>query len=385
MIKTALSILFVSIACCHCTTDRFYSDLHVSSKSGRYRVDATSPDNVGDGYSPFQDDFTYHLIDTKTGDTIWTRKQPDPSEGSPVSISVSERGVTIIYTAYDQVMIVSPQGKIVNKIDFLKDALTKNEYQNYVHQTTAGPMWAGFSISYFFEHSSRQYYVIRPWWGRRVIIDVENGKLQKTNDILNSVCIKTEKEIVMNSLASKPKNKDDHLERCLPLYLAGALKIKEAIPYLRTAEKSTLSFSSTMGGLSWNENFDDAVDPHSYSTFSIRQIAQLSLRRLDETPQALPCHLFEITKAGESKPFKPKLKNKRHENVGLVKVGMPAKQILMLIGSPDFISYDEWSYDIDANPPFSLTIKMDARKSINIKRQKPIWLDALDRDEALAY
>ena len=381
--KTLLSFLLVVLAFCSFPTDRFYEDLHVSSASGRYRVDATSPDNAKEGYHPFQDDFTYRCVDTKTGDDVWTRKQPE-TEGSPASILVSDSGVTIVHTAYENIMVISPTGKVSSKIDFLDDALTDDENRNYVHQTTAGPMWAGLSISYFFEHKSREYYAIRPWWGRRIIVDLKSGEIQKTTDKLSDACIVSEKEIVMKSLEKKPKNDNERFEQCLAIYLAGVLKMKKAIPYLRSAENSTVIGSSTSGGLSWGEDFDNEVDPHSYETYSIRQIAQLSLRRLGEKPKSLPCHSFEITMDGESKRFNPILKNERHENVSKVKVGMSAKQILTLIGPPDFISYDKWSYDMGVSTPFTLTIKMDARKSTAIERQKPIWLNGLDRDEALA-
>jgi len=281
-------------------------------------------------------------------------------------------------------MVVSPAGNVTRKIDFLDDAFTDDENQKFVHQTTAGPMWAGLSISYFFEHKSWEYYAIRPWWGRRVFVDVKNGELQQSNDGLSDACLAIEKEIVMKSLETKPKNDDERFEQCLAIYLAGVLKINKAIPYLKNAENSTAIYSSTSGGLSWGEKFDNEVDPHSYETFSIRQIAQLSLRRLGEKPKSLPCNSFNVNEGGESKPFNPTLKRERHENVSNVKVGMSAKQILTLIGPPDFISYDTWSYDMDADRPFTLTIKMDARNSTAISREKPKWLNGLDRDEALA-
>lgn len=382
--KIALSLLLVLFTFTNCSTDLFFPDLHVSSESGRYRVDATSPDNENDGYHPFQDDFTYRCVDTKSGDAIWTRKQSESGEGSPASILISDKGVAIIYTGDDDVIVVSPTGKVIRKIDFLKDALTSVEIRKYVHETTAGPMWAGLSISYFVEHASGDYFVTRPWWGRRIIIDLKNGEFQEANDAINNTCITSEKEIVMELLKSEAANDDEQFEKCLAIYLAGVLKLKKAVPYLRGAEKSTLIGSSTSGGLSWDEKFNDEVDPHSYSSFSIRQFAQLSLRRLGEKPRSLPCHSFEIQRDGKSQPFTPNLKNERHENVSNLKVGMSAKEILTLIGPPDFVSYDKWSYDMDAKPPFSLTLTMDARKSTAIKRENPIWLNRLDRDESLA-
>ena len=65
------------------------------------------------------------------------------------------------------------------------------------------------------------------------------------------------------------------------------------------------------------------------------------------------CHTFNLRKNGKETLFAPKRKLARHASVQNVKVGMPAKQVIELIGAPDFIGYDDWSYDMDAEPPFS--------------------------------
>ena len=117
-------------------TDRYYFDIHVQSPSGHYQVDATSPDNQGPNLKAFQANFTYKCVDTKSGKTIWTRKQPMrepqrfnfgdssfeiavPKEGSPRIIIVSNLGAAAILAANDNLITISPQGQKTGEIDLL--------------------------------------------------------------------------------------------------------------------------------------------------------------------------------------------------------------------------------------------------------------------------
>ena len=396
VVATLLLVLFLAPSAF--ATDRYYPDVHVSSLSGRYKVDATSPDNEKDGRHAFQDEFTYRFVDTKTGKLIWKREQEMtvvksddgstekyPDEGSPVDIFISDNGTTVVYTGYGELIVVSPTGRDVREIDFIKDALTKSEYKKYVHRTSAGPMWEGLSTWYFLGHDSKEYFVVRPWWGRRVFVNVADGKLIQAQKWLESEATKSEKQLVMKSLKSKTETDEDRFEKLRAVYLAGALEIKDAIPFVKDAEKSTYIGSSTSGGLSAFTEFENEVDPHRYETFTMRQVAQLSLRRLGISPSHLPCHSFKLTKSGVSNPYDLEArKGDRHDSIDDLKVGMSAKKILDLIGSPDFISYHTWSYDMDGDKPFTLNLQMDAKNVTKIEREKPLWKSGLLRDEALA-
>ncbi len=61
-------------------------------------------------------------------------------------------------------------------------------------------------------------------------------------------------------------------------YLAGPLRLHDVIPQLRTFEES--EFVGHYGGPMGVKLEEDEVDPFYVRTFSLRQIAQLSLRRL---------------------------------------------------------------------------------------------------------
>lgn len=402
---TACFVAFALAPALH-ATDRYYFDIHVRSQSGQYQVDATSPDNQrkGDKTLPFQSSFTYKCVDTMSGKTIWTRKQPMgkpqrftfskdssfvlaiPKEASPLAVHISDSRTTVIYTGANDLIVVSPQGKDVGKVDLLTDAFTEAEYEQFVHNTTAGPYWAGLSAWYYINVPGGEMFVVRPWWGRRIFVDVNRGKLSRSSKALIAAAVEREKELVMAALISKKEPNDYELSKYDAAYLSGVLKLQQAIPLLKTLEESKYIRMSTSGGLSYGEEFNNEVNPHAYSAYGLRQVAQLSLRRLGVVPKHLPCHAFELEKDGKSIPFIPTAQERpRHKAVQMVKVGMPAKEVLNLIGAPDYISYDTWSYDMDANPPFSITLTFDARKVTAIKREVPLWKSGLSRDEVVAW
>ncbi|MBD3674037.1 MAG: hypothetical protein HUJ26_10985 [Planctomycetaceae bacterium] len=384
-------------------TDRYFPNITVHSPSGTYRVEATSPENKENEYSAFQSDFTYRFIDTMSGEVIWSRKQAmgkpfliredppirmsRPLEASPIDVYVSNSGWTVIRTHFDELIVVSRTGKDIGKHDLLEDGFTKQENRDYVHHTTAGPYWTGLSIWYFISVSGREYFVVRPWWGRRLFVDLKKGLVQNKDlkDLVETAKAR-ETELILDVVHAKTHPDQSRLTQYQAAYLSGVLGIKEAIPFLRRFEKSEYSGSSVFGGLSFGEEYKNEVDPHSYYTLTHRQVAQLSLRRLGETPSALPCHIFKLENGDQSKPFFiTSLKKPRHHNVESLKVGMDAKQVLELVGSPDFVSRETWSYDMDSDEPFSLNLTFDERRVTEIHRVQPLWESGHTRDYSLAY
>lgn len=94
------------------------------------------------------------------------RKHAFPEEVSPSRIFVSDLGWSVTKTRWDQLIAVDPGAKDRCHIKLLPDAFTDEEREKYVHETTAGPMWAGYSLWYFLETGEQHLFVIRPWWGR---------------------------------------------------------------------------------------------------------------------------------------------------------------------------------------------------------------------------
>jgi hypothetical protein len=398
-------------------TDRIFRDIVARSPNGLYEAQAKSPDNEPSkpGWRAFQSNFVYTCIDKKTGKTLWTRKQPmgkptplgggssveiaSPEEASPVEIFVSDDGWTVIRTGWDELIAVAKSGRETSHVELLKSALTEEEHKKYVHETTAGPIWEGHSLWYFLSVGEQKLFVIRTWWGRRIIVDIEKGKLTTESNAIADAAATYERNYVLTELAKgiETRKQWEREDGCCPFggppltaaYLAGRLYIREAIPLLRKLENSTYCGSSTSGGLSSLEKFNGEVDPHSYETLGMRQFAQLSLRRLGEKPGPFSINQFqmrhEVYNGFHCYVPKP-LSVPRHSNIDKVQKGMKAEQVLNLLDGPDFVGYDTWEYDMDSVPPISLVLKWDVRHVIGIEKKcSPLWKDGLSRDEALMY
>jgi hypothetical protein len=411
------SVLFIAVVLFWTTqaeaTDRFFRDIVAVSPHGQYEIRAESPDNkTKEGHRAFQENFVYTFTDKKSGKILWTRKQamktePDsnnpsetyayPEEASPVDIFVSDAGWTVIRTGWDELIAVDLQGKDRCLIKILDEAFTHDENQKFVHLTTAGPMWSQLSLWYFLDVGDRHWFVVRPWWGRSTVVDLTQGKIiEKTADISTALLAEERRnvltELVKGIAALKKCMKvDDYepeYETKTAAYLAGQLKIAEAIPLLEQLQEVTYCGCSVSGGLSMLDKFNGEVDPHSYHQLGFRQTVQLSLRRLGKTPKPLPVYFFEVRFEEYKKDhlYIPKSlppTAQRHKNAEKIEKGMKAEQVLALIGSPDCVGYDNtWKYDIDADAPFTLILKWDVRHVIGIeKKTPPEWQDGFSRDE----
>lgn len=360
-------------------TDRFFSDEEGKSTSGRYAVTAKSPDNQHDGKrKAFQASFVYTCTDTQSGKILWTRKQlmedplqvgddpantyAFPKEGSPITIYVSDFGPTVIYTDWEDLILIDINGKEIGKINVIQDFLTAAENENYVSKTSVGPMWAGRSHWYFVELDSKDYFVIRPWWGRHLIIDLTTGRITQPTEPLKMATAKAEKTHAISVLQG-----DGTLERCdccggphnaaFAAYLAGVLKIKDVVPALRKLEGDTSIGSSTMGG--YDEMPQGRIDPFNYATYTTRQSIHLALRRLGETPGPFPCTRFKTQHKDYHQMklyIREPVDGTRHANVSKLKSGMSPEQVINLLDCPDYIPARIWQYDIDADDPYTLAV-----------------------------
>ena len=65
-----LCLVVLSLSSSAAATNRYYGDITVWSPSGRFRIDATSPDNAGKSRLGFQSHFTYKCVDTSSGNLV---------------------------------------------------------------------------------------------------------------------------------------------------------------------------------------------------------------------------------------------------------------------------------------------------------------------------
>lgn len=396
-----MNLIFLSMSVASfASSPSFYRDLAEYSPSGKYKVEAKSPDNKLKRRTPFQKNFVYTCMDAESGKVYWTRNQPMgepvvlssgrkidwPREASPIDLVVSDDGWAAIRTVADNLTFVDPNGVDRAKVSLYEDAISEEELEEFGEKLVVDVCWDGYSLWYFLP--SRPVFVIRPWWGRRIFVDIETGRLIAETPAITKSAVAYETAYVLSNLDRATKE-DIESENVWPVlyaaYLAGPLGVTDAIPALQTLEVSSYAGRTTFG-LVGNDEFDGEVDPQSYSTHTLRQVVQLSLRRLGTTPKPLPIHTFN--RDGKSdEPFPTlDLHGPRHKNADQVKVGMTAKQVLNLIGSPDFIGSDIWSYDMDSDMPYSLNVTFDEKNVVKLTRNTtPIWKSGLLRDKALVH
>jgi len=348
-------------------TDRYYSDITEHSPSKRFRIEAKSPDNAVEGHKAFQKDFVYTFTDTKTGKVIWTHKQKGSRrtrvlvEGSPMRIDVSDDGWTTVWTGGHSLIAFNPDGEVTTWIDLLDEAMTGEERQKHVARTTAGPMWAGLSHWYFAEIGNGKAYVVRPWWGRRMFFNLETGELFEPDDELRGIAVELETKHAFATL-QKFKQTDHKLDSWdfrLATHLAGCLKLKAAQPLLEEVEKSEYVGSSVFGRF-------------EYEVLSLRQVSQLALRRIGAAPaQSPPIHIDNLEGSAG-----------KRSNWADVKPGMSPDEVYQLIGAPDFMPRDVWSYDLQGDDPLTFEVKWDRAKIVvSAERLKPKWNNGISRDE----
>ncbi len=363
-------------------SDRIFRDIEAQSPSGEWRLDARSPDNKIDNYQRWQDDFVYTM--RKGGQVVWQREQSvqQPSEHSPVRVFVNDNGFAAIHTGRDELIFVDSQGRNCGRIDDLTNLLPATDHKEFVLVSSVGLLWTPYSIWHFVEVEEKSIFVIRLWWGRLLVFEPENGMLIVPDDIINTAIHEWQVEHCRSWLAegtSKELDKDSAAELITPALLAGQLGVRDAIPRLRVIEQSEhIRIYREWRDLDIKS---DSIDRFIDEQFLVRQIAQLSLRRLGESPEVLP--IFEPPKRDLFSKFRLRIMIDREKNEAKLTQGMSPMQVVELIGLPDFIGRNEWSYDFEKNTPRSLMISWDSYVVKDIERSEPLWKKVGERESVL--
>ncbi len=289
-------------------TNRYYSDLKAESANGLYRLEAKSPDNAdSSGRMPFQAEFVYTFTDAKTGKQLWTRKQPEGKpvvlsspgekpfvfrtwlEGSPVSLFVRDDGWSVLWLSGDDLVAVDASGKKTGNLGII-EAFSKEDKERYVHLTSAGYSW-GLWHEYFASDQKKPYFVVRTWWGRRVVFDLVRGRLAPDTEELHKHLEQTERAYVRKTLQAATKNRDRWAKCCggessvlIAILMAGQMQMKECTESLRALEDVPSVGSWTMGMFLKQELKEGDLDVGSWGPLTVRRAVQLSLRRLGEVP-----------------------------------------------------------------------------------------------------
>ena len=364
-------------------TDRFFDDLSVSSQNKQWRLDAKSPDNRIKRYHPWQDEFVYTMF--KSGKQFWQRKQvdQDPEEGSPIKRTVASNGWAAIRTDQDQLMFVDPRGQNSSHIDDLTQCLSAQDKREFTTWSSGGLIWAPFSLWHFIDLSDRSLFVIRLWWGQQLVLDACTGERVDLTPVIGDAIRSFQIDYCRTELllAVADGVGDGNVDRIMTAaYLAGLLRINDAVGHLKELEKS--EHVGLYGGTMGTSLENGEIDPFFIQQFSLRQVAQLSLRRLGVAPALLP--VYEFKQGGSRTLFRPRGRTAPTEqSLARIKQGMTPREVLDILGSPDLVDYPEWSFDLDGENAKSVTVSWDSGSVKDIKTSPPLWKTGLSRDKLI--
>jgi hypothetical protein len=401
-------------------TDRYFFDISVKSSNGRYMVEAKSPDNAGERWKiSFQSRFTYRLIDQLENRELWTRQQPmagnqryDIGEGPPVTVYVNDQGWVVIRTAdvWQQpieLIVLGPEGEEKVRVDVmgaLFPALRDRDLQRYrdsflryTGESTAGIRWGpSYCHFYFISIKNSPYFCMRTWWGKRLLLDLTGGRQVQIGPEFQHELFSAEKQFVLKVLKgtrdwkwatgrgerlvlSEDSRQPTLVEGLRAIHMAGTMKFVEAAPLLQKLE-SCLYVGSSSGGSGPYQAASGGIKPYSYKSLTIRQLSQLSLRRLGMRPSGHQATMLNRVDDGFWHPNDP-LSFRRETRTSEISVGLKPEEVLEAIGAPDFIVKRAWEYDIDDASPYTFIISWGPEGVEKITRHTPPkWSDDFTRD-----
>jgi hypothetical protein len=368
-------------------TDRFYLDSSGVSPSGRYRIDAQSPDNAGPRRRPFAANFTYTLTDTTTGKVVWERKQPMgrekgstwafPQEPSPTVVFVNDAGLVAARSAHDTLILLDPSDGRKRAEAAILEAFPAEQKNQFVTQSTAGPIWCRDSDWFFLEVPGRSaasvYFVVRPYWHHRLVVDARTGKHVELGEYAAAASaeqlagadpsVRTLMQAIMEEEARRAlavlsgaveaiqTDPDSAARRVrVALQTAGLLKLCEAEAPIRALEA--------------------ALGHDDRSRLWLSRKVRETLRALGKVPEpGCGVLLYPMVKKDlyithdQERPYRSVVPiEQRLANAEKIAAGMTIEEVAELIGCPDAEVYDRtrgYDYDIDATEPYTLRVHYD--------------------------
>jgi hypothetical protein len=273
-------------------------------------------------------------------------------------------------------------------------------------------------VHYFVDLQGETHFCVRTWWDRRILVNlvrlkqVSDGHFAETLDQKErTIVLKTLQEAVPKYVGTeKADDARDTYAVVMDMsavrsaaYLAGRLKIREAIKFLKPLE--SVASAGTIADF-WHSREDASKDIElTYFTYPLRRVIQVSLRQLGETPHNYPATKLEFSIEHNTRFFSygPKqdyaarhelasqlkdnkaftyqakeYKKSRHERTSQLSEGMRAVAVLDAMGPPDVVDTyeDEWRWDVCAQKPYSVVVKWDqqSRTVTSVRQIGPLWL-----------
>ncbi len=341
------------------------------------------------------------LVEKSDGPAIWT--QPLGADDMGWSeFWVNDDGWVIRARDFDAVSAREPAtGRIVFSCSILNE-FPKEERQRFVHDVTdRPPLWEGDAIWAIRQVEGKPYFLVRAWWGRRIIIDLEGHAVANDRGSLHDAVVSSEKAWVLDVLrqaASGPARQGDPSTWTAEFFsirkaahLAGLLGVTDAVEPLKGIEKWGC-WDSSGSALEGPAPTDTRIAPTSYRSNNIRKAAQLSLRRLGAKPTADAPVSFYHYRADRTESVEfPRPLAYGPDGADRLSLGMSGEEVAKHLGAPDAVTrigpswITGWEYDFEGDHPFTLRIEWDAGQVKKIERIGARWIDGTVRDEELVY
>ena len=162
-------------------TDVWFGDTEASSANGRFLAKAESPENRKQRPHAFQRNFTYSLTDTQTHRVLWRYKSGKDAEPAG-PLFVSDGGEVVSLGGFNGLTLFHPSGERV-VLPGVFELLREAEVKKFCEETTAGTFWEQFSWNGFTRVDGKDYFYIRTYWGRYIMIDLQKGGISTSSTV----------------------------------------------------------------------------------------------------------------------------------------------------------------------------------------------------------
>lgn len=272
-----------------------------------------------------------------------------------------------------RVHLLDEQGSPLRSFDlaeFLPD------FSRFAHWTTAGMAWSANMLGYFTRE--QRHFVVRAWWGARLVIGLD-GLRPVDPQTLSDELHGAECDIILRGLRQLVADTENGEEPpyhspsseviCCSVgtlvHFPGLLALTEAIPLLHVLEERLSSSGQCYSSF-------------NYYMHGRRQLAQISLRRLDEKPRCYPALTFsEIEQRAPLRQPQPGPIDgqTRHTSLARIRKSTSLADVYLLLGAPDEIGRAFWRYDVDAAPPYTLVLWLAKDDTVTriVKYLPPFW------------
>ena len=278
----------------------------IQSQNGRFLLTVHRTLKGKGAYGRYIDTSTYALHDQAAHKNLWKRKW-DKSRFFASDVCLSDTGLVIGWQGTHVFALEPRRGEPILELHG-SDLLSEEMRQRYAQETSAGTDWGLYDwIGYFVNLSGRECFVIRTWWGFRMLVDLNSRTFTPVTGELSERIESQESSFLLGFLrravqkgmpTSKQIDENNPIPEIQASVLAvGQLGLSESIPYLKAIEAWNYcdNWFSLKDVESPSIQLLESIRPRMFAINMLRATVQLSMRRLGVRPQGFQAYDFVWT------------------------------------------------------------------------------------------